>query len=326
MTDVTPINRYSTDAVTREALSWIVRLTSGSATTADAEALARWRAENPAHESAFLDAARLWRALGVAATESLQTSSAANSHRRISRRALIGGALAASIAGALVVRPPYRLWPSLGESIANLDADYRTTPGKQQQIDLGEGVSVRLNTRSSVAVNTDPSQQGIKLIAGEAFVDTAASARRQIVVEAGEGSVVCSAAQANIRRDRDLVTVTCLNGELTVRMGTSSVSVPAQQQLSYADKEIGAVRPADTEAVGAWRVGLIVFRDQPLSEVIEEVNRYRESRIIVTNSTLAAHRVSGTFHLNRLEDVLQQVRQVYGARTRELPGGIVLLS
>jgi len=52
------------DPLTRDALAWIVRLKSGEATIEDAEQLIDWRAKSPAHESAFRDAVRCWRAIG----------------------------------------------------------------------------------------------------------------------------------------------------------------------------------------------------------------------------------------------------------------------
>ena len=45
-------------------MAWIVRLKSGEATLEDAEQLIDWRARSPAHERAFRDAVRCWRAIG----------------------------------------------------------------------------------------------------------------------------------------------------------------------------------------------------------------------------------------------------------------------
>jgi transmembrane sensor len=52
------------DPLIRDALAWVVRLKSGEATLADAEQLVNWRAQSPAHERAFRDAVKCWRAIG----------------------------------------------------------------------------------------------------------------------------------------------------------------------------------------------------------------------------------------------------------------------
>ncbi|MDH6258151.1 DUF4880 domain-containing protein [Bradyrhizobium sp. BR13661] len=54
------------DPLIREALSWIMRLKSGEATIADAEQLMDWRGKSSAHEHAFRDAVKCWRAIGKA--------------------------------------------------------------------------------------------------------------------------------------------------------------------------------------------------------------------------------------------------------------------
>jgi transmembrane sensor len=53
-----------------------MRLKSGEATLADAEQLMDWRARSPAHEGAFRDAVKCWRAIGRVLASSRPTSAA----------------------------------------------------------------------------------------------------------------------------------------------------------------------------------------------------------------------------------------------------------
>jgi transmembrane sensor len=48
----------------RDALAWVIRLKSGEATLEDAEQLINWRAQSQAHERAFRDAVKCWKAVG----------------------------------------------------------------------------------------------------------------------------------------------------------------------------------------------------------------------------------------------------------------------
>ncbi|WP_420235403.1 FecR/PupR family sigma factor regulator [Pseudomonas sp. ABY48] len=52
-----------TEQLKSEAQDWIVRLTSGRATTTDANALNAWCQRSPAHAQAFEEAKTLWHAL-----------------------------------------------------------------------------------------------------------------------------------------------------------------------------------------------------------------------------------------------------------------------
>jgi ferric-dicitrate binding protein FerR (iron transport regulator) len=68
------------DPLIRDALAWIVRLKSGEATLKDAEQLMDWRAKSPAHESAYRDAVKCWRAIGRTLADSRPVAS--NRRRR----------------------------------------------------------------------------------------------------------------------------------------------------------------------------------------------------------------------------------------------------
>jgi len=52
--------------VEREAIQWVVRLTSGETNPADRAAFRRWKAQNPQHAAALHHALNLWLGVGRA--------------------------------------------------------------------------------------------------------------------------------------------------------------------------------------------------------------------------------------------------------------------
>ena len=64
----------------------------------------------------------------------------------------------------------------------------------------------------------------------------------------------------------------------------------------------------------------------PVSEVIEEINRYRPGRVILTNPNLGRERFSARFRLANINGLVDKIAQVFDVRTTVLPAGIVLLS
>jgi transmembrane sensor len=68
-----------------------------------------------------------------------------------------------------------------------------------------------------------------------------------------------------------------------------------------------------------------MFRKEPLVNVIAEINRYWPGRIVLLDTKLGQSLVTARFKLDRLNDVLVQVREVFGAPVRTLPGGVVLI-
>jgi len=318
------------EALKREAHQWLMRLTSGEMTAADARALTRWRQTSRAHRRAFAEANLLWDKLGPAAEESAsRTAASAPAARPLGRRAFLGGAMAASAvaAGYLSMRPPLDLWPSLAE----LAADYRTGTGQQRQIAFEDSVSVKLNTRTSITVlspDAGPDQADrIELISGEAAITTRPRALRSFIVAAAHGQTAATNARFNVRRDGVTVRVTCLEGDIRVQHLGQVSTLQSRQQVVYTADSLGAATSVDDpEAVTAWERGLLVFRNDPLAHVIEEVNRYRPGQIILMNRELGNRPVLATFRIDRIEEVVPRLQAVFGVQVKALPGGIVLVS
>jgi transmembrane sensor len=316
----------------REARDWVLRLSSGALTAADAAELNRWRATSRAHRRALAEANRLWDMATQGAMEALAegappgwVQSASHPRAGLDRRFFLGGALAASAAGAayLAVRPPFHLWPALTE----FAADVRTNTGQQRNVVSGGGAAVALNTNTSV--NFPPSTGGadrIELVAGEAAITTPAVTSRPVVVLAADGRSLTNDAQFNVRYDTSEVEVTCFNGTVQVYCGDRMVTLTRRQQVPYGRGKLGTIVEIDPEVIAAWRAGLLVFRNDPLSHVIDEVNRYRPGKIIVMNEALARQLVFASFRLDRLDEVVPRVAKVFGAHVRTFPAGITVLS
>jgi transmembrane sensor len=320
------------DPLLRQALAWVIRLHSGAATSDDAAALELWRRRGADHEAAFREAVRLWRSFGEATRRLVAEGHLPQAvvvekpkeDTRLSRRALIGGALAASAAaGYLVVRPPLGLWPSLDE----LAADYRTGKGERRSVSLSDGVSLTLNTQTSIAVLPSTSEPHIELISGEAAVIANRRDATPLLIDASGGRITARTASFNVRCLDASVAVSCIDGSLDVSWRGRDVSLAGEQQVSYSQADgFGPALPVDAMQARAWQDGLLIVRDWPVSRLVDEVNRYRPGKILLMDSHLGQRMISGTFHLDHLDDFVAQAKSLFGANVHALPGGIVLLS
>ncbi|KMT52273.1 FecR family protein [Pseudomonas fildesensis] len=289
-----------------EARDWLVLLTSGRATVADAKALNVWCAQSPEHAQAFERAKALWQHLGAAAEQSERP-------RHFGRRAFLGGAIAAS-AALVMVRV------GVPGGFAGLAADYRTDVGEQRQVLLSEGVSLELNTQTRIS----RVGQGIELLEGE--VEVVAHVAQPLKVQAGEGWVSAAQARFNVRHTDRNVCVTCIEGWLSVDVAGRSVRLESGRQLTYGAAGVGEPATVDAQAVVAWREQVLVFNNATLATVVDEINRYRPGMLVLLNTELGKRRVQARFSLQQLAGVALLIRDAYGAKCTELPGGVVLLS
>ncbi len=317
------------DAMT-VARRWIVRLRSGQMTQGDLDELGQWRGASDQNRRAFALANAQWKLLKEAAVN-LDHETARQSRRAargaMTRRAWIGGALAASVGGAvyLAARPPLDLWPSLAE----LNADYRTDIGQQRQVALGDAVSVELNTRTSVTAIDQDGARGLKLIGGEIAVTAGrpgADLDRPFVVTAGDGRVSATYASFNVRSETGGMSVACLEGTVEIVCGSDHAQLSKGQRVEFGADTIGRVVTVDGRLVEAWRRGLLVFENQPLSQVVSEINRYRPGRIVLASAAIGRLPLDATFRLDRIEDAVPKIAHLFDLKMRSLPGGLVLLS
>ncbi|RIA46342.1 FecR family protein [Hephaestia caeni] len=314
-----------------EGLDHLNRLLSGDATQKDAAEIAAWRDQSPAHEAAFHSALKLRRlvriAEGVEEPQSIETADnvvdfAQARSGRLSRRAFIGGAVAASVAGGvLIVGRSMDMVPS----IAELNAKYRTGTGERLVVRLEDGATVALNTRTAINLRSDLPMPAVELISGEAVLTSGQSGSAALV--AGKGTSIGKSGQFSARHTPQETCITCLSGEVQVHWSGERRQLLASEEVRYNDDGIGAVTAqVNTAILTAWQSGTLIFQNMPMRQVIDEINRYRPGRIVLTNSALGTRRLSGTYHIDRLDDFFSQAELAVGATITRLPGRVVILS
>jgi transmembrane sensor len=323
----------STEALNDKSLAWVNLLLSGSMTPADAEALTLWRARSPAHEQAFAEAIRFQRAvrqtiisqrreLAQPSIAPVRLDDVRRNRGLISRRAVLGGAAAACGVGYMAVQPPGRLWPSLAE----LMSDYHTRSGERRDLAIAAGVALELNTRTNISLRRTGGAPGIELVSGEAAATVQRPAASPFTIAANAGRTAVVSAHIDVRKLGAAVCVTCIEGEAHVEHPDGRVRLSAGRQVTYTDASLGVPMTVDTTVTMAWRRGLLIFRDAPLQNVVDELNRYRPGKIILLNPQLGRRPVYGVFQIPQIATAAEQLRHLTNAKLTSLPGNIVVLS
>ncbi len=311
------------DTLHKEARAWVSRLKTSSLTSRQARELRRWCGRSPSHASAFARARELWDAMPQHREDWLREAKLTQKrgHRPL-RRALLGGLL---LGGGLylVARPPLQLWPSL----ADLRADYRTGAGEQRRVQLLDHVWLDMNTRSRLNVSDDPHLgRVVALLEGEVEVRQSERSASVCTVFAGAGSIQTFNGRSNIRYVNGETEVTCLSGSAQVDFGGQGYRLAAGERLVYGRHTISAVQTVLEKDFPAWRQGRLVFHEQPLSQVVAELNRYWAGHVILRDASLGSILVSFGVSLDNLSEALDILQQLYGLDAMRLPGGIALLS
>lgn len=320
-----------------EAVDWVQKLISGEATREEISAAKSWQAQSPAHAAAFEAAERVWSDVGVAgralhgSTENFASALDALGKRRrtINRRTMLGGGAAviatASIYG--VLNPPLGLWPSLSQ----LNADYRTGTGEQRNLTFADNVAISLNTQTSLAIRpATAAEDCIELVTGEASFAMPMRATRSLVVLAANGKTVTDIGRFDVRHmaigERPFVNVTCFEGRVRIEHGADIADLRPGQRVHYDAAGLSHIAAVDPVIESEWQRGIVEFRNTPLVQAVEEINRYRPGRIVLVNKMLGQKQLNGRFRIDQMDKVLLQLEHAFNAKLQRLPGGIVLLS
>lgn len=303
----------------REASAWLARLESEGASEGDRKAHARWLEQSAVNREEYEGARRIWSLAGrmsdPALVEPTQREEWANP-RSPWRGIRVGSERSPAIwavAAALILTfglGIYLLVASAGDHL------YQTAVGEKREIVLPDGSSVTLNTNSRLRVPKWIDSRRLALERGEAFFSVAHQPDRAFIVEAAGGAVRALGTKFNIRIDSARATVAIVEGRVEVSLparsdvGTQRAILVAGEDAVYgSDGSFTKPEKHGIERLVAWRTGKFVFEGATLEEVVREVSRYWDGKVIIADAELKELRITGTFATNRIPELLQTLEK-----------------
>jgi transmembrane sensor len=330
------------------AAEWAVRMADGGLSEEEKAAFQSWHAASPRHREAFSRLSQLWQHydavadLADHAAADVTQASLADNHSRSARllRYLPGrrAVLAASVAliallaastleQRLIVTPSPTASGELYQTVAE------TAVGERRTVTLPDGSSVELNTSSQVAVRYSPNARVVQLMRGEAHFTVASNPRRPFSVHAAERVVTAVGTAFTVQLRRDAVEVIVAEGRVSLaesqatHAGAASAepvaSLPALEAGQSAlwlkgSREVEALAPEQLERKLAWRQGMLAFAGEPLGQALEEIGRYTDVVIEVTDPSLRELPVAGRLRLDDVENMLQALQLMADVRVERV--------
>jgi transmembrane sensor len=337
--------------VTRQACEWVARLDGPALTAAEQQELRAWISQSDFHREELSRLAGQWDRLDALAPlleagddDARTGAGGCPAPAATSRPAWRGYAAAAAVfllfAG---VGGAYLRQEQVLRATESKNGVYATLIGEQKTLDLPDGSHVMLNTDSRVEIVYNRKQREIRLLAGEAHFDVAHDKAHPFIVLAGHSAVEAVGTQFAVRLrsnevkvlvDEGRVRVTPASSEEMAHENAAAVTEPQQQLISAgrgalinaADGEVERVDAEDVAKELAWRDGFLVFDNDPLSEVVDEVSRYTSIEIIIADPELRTRPVGGSFRVGQAQAVLASLNQGFGLHVEEIEKGVFYIS
>lgn len=294
-------NAYRDDTLLFErASAWVARLEAADCTSMERESFEDWLAEDPSHVKAWVQAEQLHqRSAGLAGDPWLRTA-AARAARTPQRRWLPGVAAAAAVClavgvGALLVTD------GLPATVVYANATH-----VPQQRTLADGSIATLDAGSSLHARFGWRKRELVLDQGRVQLQVAPSSR-SLRVQAGGSSIRDIGTTFQVERLGDgRVEVALLEGAVEVTSGSAQHTLSPGQQLQVLAS--GRIQPgpqlSSSAAAEGWPQGKLVFDATPLSTVVERMNRYGSTPLVIADPDIADLAVSGTFRAGDTHELL----------------------
>jgi len=330
----------------QEALDWLFKVDRQPADPAVAASLQAWLSQDVAHARAYEQARLIWdlsphvppafadrwqehgaatlprtrRAMLQHAPVQRRRPAFAISRSRISRRKLVGGALAAG-AALLVVDG---VW-------TDFRADHVSAVGATKLVTLADGSRAHLDTDTAIRVAYGPTDRHVELLRGQAFFDVTRDEARRFVVTARSARIEVLGTRFDARLDRSTLRVAVEAGQVAV--GVDGRDVLAGGPLASGDSvrvdlttgiaQQGRTQP---ENIAAWRRGQLIVDRWTVAQVLDEIGRYHRGHILLRDDVLGARTVNGVYNLTRPVEAVRAVAEAFGGRVTALTSYLLIVS
>jgi len=328
------------------AALWLERLQRGPETIDDA-AFAQWLQASEDNRRAWDSARALWDVF-----EDPQADDVLASHRRqaLALRGqrptaptawyLAAASIAAVVIGGVLFSSQGREHTgSQPTQVADMtqpnlrgfgQVDYQTGADQRLDVRLEDGTRLALGPSTSIDVAYVDGQRLVRLTRGQALFDVKHDAAHPFRVAAG-GRVVSDLGtrfnievkpgETRVRLDEGSLGVT-VGDDPHVAIGTAKILVPGQELVArqgQADEVTGAqaaMTPDEDHRV-------VQFDNISLAQAVEQMNRFTDRKLVVTDRKVAAMRVSGAFRTNDAARFAETLTTLYPVRLVPLADGSI---
>lgn len=341
----------SKEDIQEQACLWISRLDRGLSDAEKAE-LEAWLGDSQSHRAALLEAASLWDDMSALNELSglfpqYQTKSDVTqlAHRKSKR--VVWSSIAACftlvMCWALFTQTHFMNKPNV---VASVTQNVSTGIGEQKNIVLSDGSTLHINTNSVVSIDFSQTLRHIVLLKGEAHFQVAHEVDRPFVVTAGSNTVTAVGTAFNMQYVEDgAFELVVTEGKVLVKDRFTTFDTPAAQLASQVITEQGLLMFAGEKATVqgdvdgrenlsqndidddlAWQQGMIVFKGEPLEEVLFEIGRYTPVRLAIVDDSLKGRRVAGFFKVGDIDGLLSALETSFDISSEQVSENRIHLS
>lgn len=331
---------HTTNTIDDEASMWLVRLDNGNLSDQSRKDLKFWLLADKRHPVALNAMADIWDDMDeVLANIGDEKTSKKVSLWPVLKPIFEPFALAASISFIALF-----IWFAMPENIQR--NSYATLIGQQMNTTFDDGSIIHLNTNSRIETEFTDNKRVVKLIKGEALFEVAHDPSRPFIVYAGDRLVQAIGTEFVVHLASENVQVTVTDGKVKmskVALNTELTNIKKLNTLAMQKDDIYIVKgekvivgsnqapqlthikPENIKRELSWLDGKLIFDNEELFNVVEEINRYIDVQIVLKDPSLHQIPISGRFDLKDSEALIEAIELSFGMESQRLGSNKILL-
>jgi len=291
------------------AAAWRVHFAETGEKTS--EAFEAWLAADAENRTAWQAIDNSWDAFGQGANE-LELMAA----KRAARDALSNSRMqhhrAALRPWKIAIAATFVIGAALGGILfwQQIPADYKTAFNVRRTVVLADGSQIMLDSSTELRVRDGVHVRDLELVRGQARFKIVHDPARQLYVHAGQEKIIDIGTDFNIDRPGQAVVVTLIEGRVAVadeQTNAAPMELRAGEQLSASPLHQPIIAHVDVARATAWQSGELMFDNEPLSSVVQRINRYSAKPVVIADAKTGALRVSGVFRAGDTQGFLRMV-------------------
>jgi transmembrane sensor len=316
-----------------QAAKWYARLQSPDCSQADVREFQHWLEKNPLNVQAYesvRSAAQVisdkWASNPRMAALSKDALKVDAEKSKVSGTFFSGKQIRSLAAGFAFLGIFVILALSNGSDVAKTIQSqvYVNNSVVRQRVDLIDGSVIYLDVTAKVNVTISEDKRLVELKQGRALFEVAHDRSRPFSVTAMGSSVVALGTRFQVEMYSRAVDVVLTEGSVAVSGVSASnhwreVLIPGEKLSIDARLNSAVKTTVDAELLTGWTKGQLNFEGMPLVEVLEQVNRYSQIKVVLGDDTLASIPISGNFiaggDSNEFVETLTSVLPLRSVRT-----------
>lgn len=334
------------DETYQEAADWFTRLHGTPISVEETLEWQRLMASNPQFAAAYAGLEEVWNAVGEVSNPLLAPPEQAKRDAYdgsvpvsdwLSRRRPAAATwrtatlLAASFAG-LAVAGYWIFWGGRPTG-----AILQTPAGQNHAFILADGTRLNLGADTRIEFTLKAKSREVNLLRGEAFFAVAKDRNRPFTVRAGDATVTAVGTEFSVNRGADQVVVAVIEGRVLV--GSSVATTKDDRKSNGETKHLAAGEEVlVSTAAGSpshlgevalaigWQGERLAFQSEPLSRVLEDVNRYAPKPIWLDDPSIGDLMITGTVVRSDINGWLASLETSLPVRIVEDPERVTIRS